>query len=104
MKHKKHEELKKVLLEWFKQALSLNYPVNGGNIAQKKPRKKRHILTSLSSVVRLGGWIDFGVDMVLCIDKFQVKMDMSLLTILLHVNIMCCLHYYASMPLKMCTC
>jgi hypothetical protein len=30
LKHGKYEELENILLEWFQQARSLNYPINGG--------------------------------------------------------------------------
>ena len=54
VKHGKYEELEKVLLEWFQQAHSLNYPVNGGVITEKA----KHIAARLSItnfVVGLGG-------------------------------------------------
>ena len=35
VKHGKYEELEKVLLEWFQQACSLNYLVNGDIISEK---------------------------------------------------------------------
>ena len=54
VKHGKYEELEKVLLKWFQQARSLNYPVNGGVITEKA-KQIVACLNITNFVVQLGG-------------------------------------------------
>lgn len=56
VKHGKYEELEKVLLEWFQQARSLNYPVNGGVVTEKA----KEIAARLNFTEFCGstGWLD----------------------------------------------
>lgn len=56
VKHGKYEELENILLEWFQQARSLNYPMNGGVITEKA----MEIATRLNITKFSGstGWLD----------------------------------------------
>ncbi|XP_060860796.1 tigger transposable element-derived protein 4-like [Metopolophium dirhodum] len=56
LKHGKYEELENILLEWFQQARSLNYPINGGIITEKAMEIAARLnLTEFSGST---GWLD----------------------------------------------
>ncbi|KAE9522579.1 hypothetical protein AGLY_017001 [Aphis glycines] len=56
LKHGKYEELENILLEWFQQARSLNYPINGGIITEKAMEIPARLnLTEFSGST---GWLD----------------------------------------------
>ena len=39
VKHGKYDELERILLDWFQQACSLNYPMNGVIITERSRRQ-----------------------------------------------------------------
>ncbi|GFY02396.1 tigger transposable element-derived protein 4 [Trichonephila clavipes] len=56
MKHAKHEDLEKVLVEWFQQACSNNYPLSGGVIMEKAKEIASHL--NIADFCGSTGWLD----------------------------------------------
>ncbi|XP_050538664.1 tigger transposable element-derived protein 4-like [Daktulosphaira vitifoliae] len=56
LKHGKYEKLENLLLEWFQQACSLNYPINGGVITKKAMEIATHL--NLTEFSGSADWLD----------------------------------------------
>ncbi|GFV00757.1 tigger transposable element-derived protein 6 [Trichonephila clavipes] len=56
LKHAKHEDLEKVLVEWFQQARSNNYPLSGGVIMEKAKEIASHL--NITDFCGSTGWLD----------------------------------------------